>query len=561
MAQDEENTLARLKSHRAELIDLKIAEHRGRIVKTTGDGLLAEFASAVDAVRCATDVQRGMTGREAKLAEDHRIRFRIGINVGDVIIDANDLYGDGVNIAARLETLAEPGSVFISRTVHDQVRDRLDLTFDDLGERELKNIPRPVRVYRVVLDGSPTPGRVAEPLALPDRPSIAVLPFTNISGDPEQEYFADGMVEDIITALARLKWLFVIARNSSFTYKGRAVDIKQVARELGVRYVLEGSVRKAGGRVRITGQLIDATNGAHLWADRFDGSLADIFDLQDQVTASVVGAIEPSLRQAEIERSRRKRPENLDAYDYYLRALPHAYANMPGESSEAIRLLGDVLRIDPHYAAAHGIKAWCHEQRFSREGQREDDRVAAIEHARAAITYGTDDAAALAHAGFVLFIVGRDIDAAQNTLARALVANPNSALAHMKQGIVHAFLGNAAPAIEHSQTALRLSPFDSMSNEPKLALAIVHLFAGRYDDAISWASQSVQANPRFSIPYTVLVAAYVKAGRTTEARATIERLREILPGCTMQTFQIWNILGAERSATILSALKDAGLPE
>ena len=305
---DEEGTLAQLKALRRDLVDPKIDEHRGRIVKTTGDGLLVQFASVVDALRCAVEIQRGMIERNAETPEEKRIEFRMGINVGDIIIDGDDIYGDGVNVAARLEGLSEPGGICVSLGVRDQVRDKLDLTFEDAGEQQLKNIARPVRVYRVRLSGTAT--KATPKLALPDKPSIAVLPFENMSGDPEQEYFADGMVEEIITALSRFRQLFVIARNSSFTYKGRAVDVKQVGRELGVRYVLEGSVRKAGSRVRITGQLIDTSTGAHLWADRFDGGLEDIFDLQDQVTARVVGAIAPKLEEAEIERAKRKPTES-----------------------------------------------------------------------------------------------------------------------------------------------------------------------------------------------------------------------------------------------------------
>src|SRR6266566_1293989 len=290
---DEEGTLKRLRRLRRELINPAVSLHRGRIVKTTGDGILIEFPSVVDAVRCALDVQRGMASRNEEIPADQRIEFRVGINVGDVVVEGDDLLGDGVNVAARLEGISDPGGICISDAAYQQVRDKLDMDFQDAGEQQLKNIARPVRAYRVRLDRSPAQAK--PPLQLPDKPSIAVLPFQNMSGDPEQEYFADGIVEEIITALSRFRQLFVIARNSSFTYKGRAVDVKQVGRELGVRYVLEGSVRKSSNRVRITGQLVDATTGAHLWADRFDGGLEDIFDLQDQVTASVVGAIAPKI--------------------------------------------------------------------------------------------------------------------------------------------------------------------------------------------------------------------------------------------------------------------------
>jgi adenylate cyclase len=321
--EDEAGTLAVLKAHLHELIEPKVAERNGRIVKLMGDGLLAEFPSAVEAVQCAVEIQQLIGAGTADVAEDKRAVYRIGINIGDIVVEGNDIYGDGVNVAARLESLADAGGICISGSVYDQVRDRIDTDFEDLGEKEVKNIDRPVRVWRwsgVAKAGGSVVTKMA-PLQLPDRPSIAVLPFTNMSGDLDQEYFADGMVEEIITALSRVRWLFVIARNSSFTYKGRAVDVKQVGRELGVRYVLEGSVRKAGSRVRITGQLIDASTGAHLWADRFDGALEDVFDLQDRVATSVMGAIAPRLEKAEIERAKRKPTESLDAYDYYLRGI------------------------------------------------------------------------------------------------------------------------------------------------------------------------------------------------------------------------------------------------
>ncbi len=328
MGADEEGTLAALKAIRREISDPKITEHRGRVVKTTGDGLLVEFPSVVDAVHCAVELQCAMALCNDGVPKERRIAFRIGINLGDVIIEDEDIYGDGVNVAARLEALAEPGGIYVSRVVHDQVRDKVDFGFEDLGEQPVKNIARPVHVYRLAIAERPMRHT---PLPLPDKPSLAVLPFQNMSGDPEQEYFADGMVEEITTAISRLPWLFVIARNSSFTYKGRAVDVKQVARELGVRYVLGGSVRKAQNRVRITGQLIDTATGAHIWADRFDGALDDIFELQDQVASNVVGAIEPKLRQSEIERAIRKPTESLDAYDFYLRALAQVYKLPPRE--------------------------------------------------------------------------------------------------------------------------------------------------------------------------------------------------------------------------------------
>jgi len=356
MGEDEEGTLAALRAVRRELADPKIAEHRGRIVKTTGDGLLAEFASVVDAVRCAVEVQREMIARNAATSGERRIEFRMGVNVGDIIIEDGDIFGDSVNIAARLEALAEPGGICLSAAAHEQVRDRLDLDFDDLGEQQVKNITRPVLTYAVALGGSSRGALpVAAPLPLPDKPSLAVLPFQNLTGDADQEYFVDGMVEEITTAIARLPWLFVIARSSAFTYKGKPVDVKQVAQELGVRYVLEGSVRKAGNRVRITGHLIDTTTGAHIWADRFDGALDDIFELQDQVASSVAGAIEPKLRQSEIDRAGRKPTANLTAYDLYLRALAQSYRFTEEGFAEAVVLARQALAIDPSYAPAAAL--------------------------------------------------------------------------------------------------------------------------------------------------------------------------------------------------------------
>src|SRR6516162_4842752 len=354
MGADEEGTLGQLKAIRAEIIDPKIVEHHGRVVKTTGDGLLVEFASVVDGLRCATEWQHEMADRNAGLPHTSRIEFRMGINVGDIVVEDGDIFGDGVNVAARLEGLADPGGICVSARVQEDVAGKLDLTFDDIGEQSLKNIARPVRVYRVrpttsARTAAVSPFESAPILALPDKPSIAVLPFQNLSGDPDQEYFVDGMVEEITTAISRLPWLFVIARNSSFAYKGKSPDVRQVGRELGVRYVLEGSVRKAGNRVRITGQLIDTMTGAHIWADHFDGSLDDIFELQDQVASSVVGAIEPRLRLAEIERISRKPPENLTVYDLYLRALALSHQFTPESLGEAVSLLQRAVQIDPSH--------------------------------------------------------------------------------------------------------------------------------------------------------------------------------------------------------------------
>src|SRR5881392_3544002 len=364
---DEEGALAQLKALRKTLFDPKITDYRGRIVKNTGDGALIEFASVFDAVRCAVEIQRGMAEQNIDVPQVKRIEFRIGIHVGDIIVEDDDIFGDGVNIAVRLEGIAEPGGVSISDDAHRQIRGKVEITFEDMGSQSLKNIAEPMRAWRVriVRSSSPAmltkpPTETAQPLALPDKPSIAVLPFTNMSGDPEQDYFADGMVEEIITALSHFRQLFVIARNSSFTYKGRAVDVKQVGRELGVRYVLEGSVRKAANRVRITGQLVDTATGAHLWAERFDGGLSDVFDLQDQVTERVVGAIAPAVEKAEIERAKRKPTESLDAYALYLRGLARLYQFAGRQANdEALRLFYRAIDLDPDFASAYARAAAC----------------------------------------------------------------------------------------------------------------------------------------------------------------------------------------------------------
>jgi adenylate cyclase len=427
MGEDEERTLASLKTLRRELFDPKVKEHFGRLVKTTGDGALVEFASVVDAVRCAAEMQRAMTERNAEIPVGRRIDFRIGINLGDIIIDEGDIYGDGVNVAARLEALADPGGICVSRGIRDQVRDKLDFSFEDLGEQQVKNIARPVHVYRVLIDG--TAAATPAALAIPDRPSIAVLPFENMSAESEQEYFADGIVEDIITGLSRIRWLFVIARNSSFTYKGQAVDVKRVGRELGVRYVLGGSVRKLGKRVRITTQLVEAETGMHVWAERYDRSLDDVFALQDEITLSTVGAIEPSLRAAEIERVKRKRPENLDAYDLVLRALPNVGTGMPEEARIAVPLLERALALEPGYGLAHGCLAWCLEVLFVRDGLDPEIAAAAVHHAHAAITHGRDDATALGMAGFVISLVEHDRPTAIEAFESALALSPSCSIA------------------------------------------------------------------------------------------------------------------------------------
>jgi TolB-like protein/class 3 adenylate cyclase len=570
MGEDEEGTLRALKSHRKELVDPKITEHRGRIVKTTGDGMLVEFVSVVDAVRCAVDIQRGMAERNADVPAERRLVFRVGINVGDIISDANDIYGDGVNVAARLEALATPGGICISRIVHDQVRDKLDFSFEDLGEQSVKNIARPIGVHRVNISRRAAPTtpisteRANEHLPSPERPTIAVLPFTNMSGDVEQEYFADGVVEEIITSLSHMRWLSVIARNSSFVYKGRNVDMKQVGRELSVRYVLEGSVRKSANRVRITGQLIDVSSGAHLWADRFDGNLEAIFDLQDQVTASVIGAIAPKLEQAEIERSRRKPTESLDAYDYYLRGLAALHGWTKESSDEALSLFYRSIDLDPNFAAAYGMAAWCFVwQTVNRWGNHLGARsVEATRLARRAVELGSDDAIALAGGGYALVFLAQDLNNGAAFIDRALTLNPNLAWALQSSGWTRAFLGDPDIALKHLSDAMRLSPLDPHSFRAEGGMAFANLIARRYDEAVTWAEAALRHRPNYLPAIRDLAAANALAGRLTEAQKAMTQLRQVDPAMRISMMKEWLPFRRTTDLTLLEeGLRIAGLPE
>jgi TolB-like protein/class 3 adenylate cyclase/predicted Zn-dependent protease len=568
MGADEEGTLDAVKAIRRELGDPKVKEHHGRIVKTTGDGLLIEFASVVDAVRCAVEVQQGMTERNAEVPTDKRIEFRIGINVGDIISDSEDIFGDGVNVAARLEALAEPGGICISGSAHEQVRDRLNLSFEDMGDQQVKNIARPVRVFRIPLGytseraqtvGSPEP----VPLPLPDKPSIAVLPFQNMTGDAEQDYFVDGMVEEITTAIARLPWLFVIARNSSFTYKGRAVDVKQVAQELGVRYVLEGSVRKAGNRVRITGQLIDTTTGAHIWADRFDGALDDVFELQDQVASSVAGAIEPKLRQSEIERASRKPTANLTAYDLYLRALARSYRHTKEGLAEAVVLARQALATDPSYAPAAAMVGWCRVGQRMQGGALSDEDISeACRLARQALDAERDDAETIWQAARTLFFLAGEAAMAAAALDRALARNPNAAHAWMTRGNIHASRNEPEAAIEALERARRLSPFDPYAFVCAANIALVHLAARRFEQAIEWADRALHEQPRAAHAIQVKIVANAHLGRLDEARAELRRVLAIAPKLTIASVREYaHFQAPEVLELFVAGLRLAGLPE
>jgi TolB-like protein/class 3 adenylate cyclase len=568
MGADEEGTLAALRAIRQELGDPKITDHRSRIVKTTGDGLLVEFASVVDAVRCAVDVQREMAERNAAVPTERRIEFRMGINVGDIIIEDGDIFGDGVNIAARLEALAEPGGICISAAAHEQVRDKLDFSFEDMGEQQVKNIARPVRTHRIRIDttaaGPPAPAPPPT-LALPDKPSLAVLPFQNMSGDPEQEYFADDMVEEITTAIARLPWLFVIARNSSFTYKGRSVDVKQVAQELGVRYVLEGSVRKAGNRVRITGQLIDTASGAHIWADRFDGTLDDIFELQDAVASRVAGVIEPKLRVAEIARASRKPAGSLDAYDFYLRAMAQFQKYTADGLNAAVALCRRALDIDPAYPPAASLLSVCRNNQILQGwGPVSPAEITeAVRLARQAIETGKDDPEVLRMGASALSAFTSDLDLVGTLAERALALNPNSAWAWITRGWIFVHQNLPEAAIEAFQKSMRLSPLDPFEGFSTGGIAYAHALAGRYEAAIEWADRCLSELPRYLPATRLKAAACAKLDRIEEARECVRLQLEIEPGLTIgkHRARASRSMPAEFLTFSVEGLRKAGLPE
>jgi TolB-like protein/class 3 adenylate cyclase len=561
MGADEEGTHATVTTLRREVTNPEIAKHHGRIVKTTGDGLLVEFASVVDAVRCAVALQREMALRNNGVSKERRIEFRIGINLGDIIIDEDDIYGDGVNVAARLEAVAEPGGICVSRVVRDQVRDRVDFGFEDLGEQRVKNIARPVHVYRIPLAET---ARTKPPLPLPDKPSLAVLPFQNMTGDTEQDYFVDGVVEEITTAISRLPWLFVIARNSSFTYKGRAVDVKQVARELGVRYVLEGSVRKAQNRVRITGQLIDTATGAHIWADRFDGALDDIFELQDHVASSVAGAIEPKLRQSEIERASRKPTANLTAYDLYLRALAQSYRFTDEGFAQAVAFARQALAIDPSYAPAAAMVGWCRgAQRVQEWGALSDQDIGeACRLARQALEAERDDTETIWQAAWTLYLFAGKAAMAAVALDRALALNRNAAHAWMARGRIHASRNEPEAAIEAIERARRLSPFDPYAFFYAGIIASAHLAARRFEQAIEWADRALHDQPRLVIAMRTKVVALAHLGRLDEARAELSRVLIIDPKLTITGYRAYaRFMAPEVLELFVTGFRLAGLPE
>ncbi|WP_245470736.1 adenylate/guanylate cyclase domain-containing protein [Bradyrhizobium guangzhouense] len=562
MGADELGTLQALKAIRREIVDPAIAAHKGRIVKTTGDGMLVEFASAVDAVTSAVTIQDQIAGR------NETISFRIGINVGDIIIDDDDIFGDGVNVAARVESECEPGGVCLSGSAYEQVRGKTAFAFDDLGDRSLKNIERPVRLYsaRSASTTSAKPhSEMTKSLPLPDRPSIAVLPFQNMSDDPEQGYFADGIVDDIITALSRFKSLFVIARNSSFIYKGAAVDIKLVGRELGVRYVLEGSVRKAGRKVRIVGQLIDAVSGAHVWADRFDGSLEDIFELQDNLTTSVVGAIVPKLEQVEIDRAKRKPIQNLDAYDSILRGMDCLQtAGDREKDDEALRFFYRAIELDPQSASAYGWAASRYHVRKMNGWivDKEREFAEARRLIECAIKFGQDDAVALSRVAFALSFIFVEHEQAATLVDSAIAMNSNLAIALRARSWISVYLGEHEKALNEIDRAIRVNPIDPQNYHLENARGFALLFMGKYDEACHSAERALAIQPRITPSLRIASVGHALSGRLDQARAMMGRLREIDTVMRLSNVEEWSPFNRKQDVErFLEGLRLAGLPD
>jgi adenylate cyclase len=565
MEQDEVGTLRRLAAYR-EIMDHLIGEHGGRIANTAGDSVLAEFPSAVHAVQCAVAVQEALAQTDHDTPVERRLKFRIGVHVGDVMIQGDDLLGDGVNIAARLQALAEPGGVFISDTTHTYVRRSLTSIFDDLGPQKVKNMDEPIRAFRLHSPPSVSgPAQHIEPaksLPLPDKPSIAVLPFTNMSGDPEQDYFADGIVEEIIAALSRFRSLFVIARNSTFTYKGKAVDVRQISRELGVRYVLEGSVRKGGNRLRIIAQLIDAATGNHIWSERYDGELADIFDLQDRVTEAIVGAIEPTITLSEIERAKRKRPDSLDAYDCVMRALPAVWSEDAETTAEGIRLTEQAAALDPAYALPKAIAAWCYAQRvtYMRTSRPAEDRAKAIKLAQEAASLDSSDPLVLTVLSGAYALIEK-FDLGLAAIEKALVLDPNSAWAWLRSGWANHYVSNPDKAIEHFQRSMRLSPLDPMHFNALVGIGGAYFSKGEYDEAARWIEQALREKPSATWAYRLLTTTYANAGRLGEAKRAAAKLLDAFPGLTVSRALDAVPGNPELLARYAHGLREAGLPE
>ena len=567
MGRDEERTLSGLKTVRKTVVDPGIAAHHGRIVKTTGDGMLVEFASAVDAARCAVQVQREMAQQNIDVPPELRIEFRIGIHVGDIIIDDNDIFGDGVNIAARLEGIAEPGGVCISDDAHRQIRGKIDIPFDDIGEQTLKNITEPMRAWHIRIAGEAAPAvpssRIqVQDLTLPDKPSIVVLPFDNMSAEPGQDYLADGIVEAITAALSCIRSFFVIARSSAFTYKGRTTNARDIGKELGVAYLLEGSVQKAGNRLRIIVQLIETEGGAHVWSSRFDGALDEFFDLEDRITEQVAGALQPSIRIAEIERSRRKRPQDLGSYDYTIRAMPHIWVLEREESDKALELLERAIAIDPNYPLALSLTGWCHAQRsvYNWTDDFAESQATARSLAERAAEMSSDDPVILAVLGAVHTFL-RNYGTARVLLNRAVTLDPNAAWAWSRLGWLENYTDQPEKALANFERALRLSPIDPMNFNNYVGMGSAHEVTQEYDRAAAFYRRALEERPNAVWIYRNLASSLSGAGRVDEAQQAFAKLMRSYPDLTVSKYKQAMVFSPTVLDRMAEALRRLGLPD
>ncbi len=563
---NEADTLARMKAHRRELWTPVIEKHGGRVVGTAGDSLLVEFSSAVAAVESSIEVQEAMAAREAEQPDDKKMLLRIGVNIGEVVVDDESIYGDGVNVAARLQEFAEPGGVSISRNVKEQIVGKLEISFTNAGAHAFKNIAEPVHVWNWstgpigVTHEAPAP---SGSLPLPDKPSIAVLPFDNMSGDPDQEYFADGIAEDIITALSKFRWFFVIARNSSFTFKDKSVDVKQVARELGVRYVLEGSVRKAGNRVRISAQLIDAATGNHVWAERYDRELADIFELQDEMTETIVGAIEPELGAAERDRAKRKPPENLDAWDRYQRGLWHLWRYTRDDTDEAEKLFQSAIDLDPGFGPAYAGVAFLLNVHVIMGWTDTPDQTLGRALQAGQLAVSVDDKDPFAHfaLGRILTMQG-DFEAAIAELGKAIDLNPNLALAHYGLGFALTWSGRAREALPHYHKAIRQSPHDPALWSFEALTGYAHIQLGEYAEAVEWQRKAARHPNSGFWANLHLVVAFIEQEEAGKARVAVDAALELQPDLSVTAVAaMLGSLHPDWKDRYLDGLRKAGLPE
>ncbi len=559
MGADEDGTLANLKRLQKTVVSPQVARRDGRIVKLLGDGAIIMFSSVVDAVTAGIAIQLAMPAFNEGTANEKSIAMRIGVNLGDVILEGTDVYGDGVNVAARIQEVCAPGGLALSATAHEHVSGKVDVRFTDAGERELKNIARKIRVFRWPDNEADGPSRG---LALPDKPSIAVLPFDNMSGDPDQEHFADGVVEALTAALSRIRSFFVISRNSAFAYKGRRMNVIDIGRELGVGYALEGSVQRSGGKLRITVQLIETAAGAHLWAEKYDGAESELFDLQDRITEQVAGALQPSIRRAEIDRAMRKRPRDMGAYDYAMRAIRHVWMLERKEAALALELLEQALKIDPDYPLALALAAWCWAQHsvYDWTDDIEAAKARALALAERAADLSSDDPLILSVLGAV-HTFARNFGAARVLLERAVALDPNAAWALSRLGWLEVYADRPAAAFQHFERAMRLSPLDPMNFNNLVGMASAHQVSGDHNACADLLQRALMERPSAHWIHRNLAAALVAAGRIEEAETSKEVLRRAYPDLSIRKFKAAMVFSEETLESMAVQLRKLGIPE